>query len=124
MLIFIFLPLPLLWIEPHIRTYGDLIWWEIQTITTVGYGDILIESEFGRLVGIILMILGVAIITTFTRNLTRILSNPKLFLHHNKKVDQIEELLSTKNFSMDDLDTIESWVELEKQKRMKRNLKH
>ncbi len=73
-LIIIILPLPMLWIEPNIRNYDDLIWWTIQTVTTVGYGDINIVSKFGRIVGMILMILGVSLISVLTSNIIKIMN--------------------------------------------------
>ncbi|HGF8211673.1 TPA: ion channel [Enterococcus faecium] len=72
-LIIIVLPLPLLWIEEDIKSYEDLIWWTMQTVTTVGYGDIEITSKFGRIIGIILMILGVSLISMLTSNILKIM---------------------------------------------------
>lgn len=115
LIIFIFLPLPLLWIEPNITNYEDLIWWEMQTVTTVGYGDIMIQTGLGRLVGGILMVLGVGIISTFTSNLTRIISHSKK-PNHKKADDVIEELLKQKSFNKEDLEIIEAWLTLEKKK--------
>lgn len=114
-MIFILLPLPLLWFEPNIKTYEDLIWWEMQTVTTVGYGDIVIETGLGRIIGMILMILGVGIISTFTSSLTKVLSNPDKLIHPDKS-QEIEDLLETKNFNLSDLETIEDWVANEKKK--------
>ncbi|MFP7291524.1 potassium channel family protein [Enterococcus hirae] len=72
-LIIIVLPLPLLWIEDDIKSYEDLVWWTMQTVTTVGYGDIEITSKFGRIIGIILMVLGVSLISILTSNLLKII---------------------------------------------------
>ncbi|NTQ65702.1 two pore domain potassium channel family protein [Enterococcus faecium] len=72
-IIIIVLPLPLLWIEADIKNYEDLIWWTMQTVTTVGYGDIEITSKFGRIIGIVLMILGVSLISILTSNILKIM---------------------------------------------------
>jgi voltage-gated potassium channel len=44
--------------NPGFATYGDSLWWGIVTLTTVGYGDIVPDTEKGRLAGIFLMITG------------------------------------------------------------------
>lgn len=120
LIIFIFLPLPLLWMEPNISNYEDLIWWEMQTVTTVGYGDIVIQTGLGRLIGGILMVLGVGIISAFTSSLTRAISHSKKS-PYQKTDDIIEELLQEKSFSQEDLEVIEAWLELEKKKQQKLN---
>lgn len=52
--------------EANIKTGGDAIWWAITTITTVGYGDRYPITTEGRIMGVILMIAGIALVTTFT----------------------------------------------------------
>ena len=118
LVIFIFLPLPLIWIEPNIKNYEDLIWWEMQTVTTVGYGDIVIQTGIGRIIGGILMVLGVGIISTFTSSLTHILSHPN-HIRHKKQEILLQELLKEKNFDSDDLDIIDTWLQLERKKQEK-----
>jgi voltage-gated potassium channel len=46
--------------NPEFATFGDSIWWGIVTLTTVGYGDIVPETEKGRLAGVFLMLTGIA----------------------------------------------------------------
>lgn len=47
-------------------TYADAIWWAFVTVSTTGYGDIVPHSATGRVVGVFLMVVGVACITSFT----------------------------------------------------------
>jgi len=49
-----------------ITTASDALWWGFQTITTVGYGDVYPVTNAGRVVGYILMTVGVGLFGTFT----------------------------------------------------------
>lgn len=50
----------------NIKTPSDAIWWAAVTITTVGYGDRFPVSDEGRLLGVALMICGIAVVGTVT----------------------------------------------------------
>ena len=39
------------------------LWWAAQTVTTVGYGDILPQTVAGRIIAVVIMLGGVAFIT-------------------------------------------------------------
>lgn len=43
--------------------YGLALWWAIQTVTTVGYGDIVPTHVAGRIVAGVVMLTGIALIT-------------------------------------------------------------
>ena len=49
-----------------IKTGGDALWWALSTITTVGYGDVYPVSQEGRVVAMILMVLSVALLASFS----------------------------------------------------------
>jgi hypothetical protein len=44
----------------NITTAGDALWWGIVTVTTVGYGDQYPVTTGGRIVGVFLLLTGVA----------------------------------------------------------------
>jgi len=53
----------------NIQGVGDGWWWAITTMATVGYGDTYPVSPQGRLVGMSLMIMGVALLGTITASI-------------------------------------------------------
>jgi voltage-gated potassium channel len=46
------------------------MWWAIQTVTTVGYGDVTPRSVAGRLVAAIVMLEGIALVAIVTAAIT------------------------------------------------------
>mgnify|MGYP001050951979 CR=1 FL=1 len=54
--------------DANITNFGDAVWWAFVTITTVGYGDFTPVTVAGRVVAVLLMLSGVAVlgITTAT----------------------------------------------------------
>lgn len=44
-------------------SFIDAVWWSFVTFTTVGYGDVLIKTTMGKVVGIMIMTLGVGFIS-------------------------------------------------------------
>lgn len=49
-----------------VRTLGDALWWATVTATTVGYGDLSPVTPAGRLIAVVLMIVGIGVIGAFT----------------------------------------------------------
>jgi voltage-gated potassium channel len=52
--------------DASITGYGDAVWWALTTITTVGYGDEYPVTEEGRLVAVLLMVGGIALLGVVT----------------------------------------------------------
>ena len=51
--------------NPHISGLLDSIWWSFSTVTTVGYGDIVPVTVWGKLLGIFLMLFGTAVFAIY-----------------------------------------------------------
>ena len=52
------------------HSIGDGLWWSIQTVTTVGYGDLVPTNTVGRLIAALVMLTGIAFLTVITATIT------------------------------------------------------
>jgi voltage-gated potassium channel len=48
---------------------GVSLWWSVQTVTTVGYGDFVPHNAEGRVLGGIVMLLGVSLVAVVTASI-------------------------------------------------------
>ena len=54
-------------------TFGNVwlaFWWALQTITTVGYGDVVPQATAGKAVGAVLMLGGLSLLSIITATIT------------------------------------------------------
>ena len=78
------------------HSIGEALWWSVQTVTTVGYGDVVPRAVSGRIVATILMVAGIGIISvvtavvtaTFLETVRRRLGDPG----HDEVMAKLEEL--------------------------------
>jgi len=61
----------------NITTGGDALWWAVVTIATVGYGDKYPVTAAGRLIGVLMIIVGVGLFGVFTGYLARMFLAPR-----------------------------------------------
>jgi voltage-gated potassium channel len=83
---------------------GLAIWWSLQTVTTVGYGDIVPTTNVGRFVGGVELVLAVSFIAFLTAGVTSTVversraaadaAQRELGAHHERAV--IEALAETR----------------------------
>ena len=100
-------------INPEVATYDDSIWFVLQTITTVGYGDIIPVTGMGRLMGVMSMFSALILtsivtsVATFSliekfRKGTEILAEKT-----SSNVKTVNEKLNHINTRLDELDKID-----------------
>lgn len=53
----------------NIETFGDAVWWSFVTVTTVGYGDFFPVTSWGRVIAVLLMVGGIAVVGVTTATL-------------------------------------------------------
>ncbi|HEX4747328.1 MAG TPA: ion transporter [Gaiellaceae bacterium] len=61
----------------NITTAGDALWWGYVTATTVGYGDQFPVTTGGRIAGLIMLTVGVALFATFSGFLANMFLSPR-----------------------------------------------
>ena len=88
------------------KTFGSVwegMWWGAQTVTTVGYGDVVPHDTVGKVIGVILMIGGLSLITVITAVITSVFvsrahaertrAKDDPVMHHLKQLStQVEQL--------------------------------
>ena len=62
----------LIWLVDHreFPNLGTSLWWSMQTVTTVGYGDVVPKQTGGRFIGAVTMLQGIAFISVVTAAVT------------------------------------------------------
>jgi voltage-gated potassium channel len=83
-------------IDPNIQSIGDGIWYAWVTMATVGYGDVVPTSLAGRILGGILIFLGMVLFSLITANIAAFLlsGNVERVEKDMEKVEKEESELS------------------------------
>jgi voltage-gated potassium channel len=95
----------------NITTAGDALWWGYVTATTVGYGDQFPVTMGGRLVGILMLTVGVALFATFSGFLANLFLSAKKGTpvtavpesHLQETLEQVERLHAEQQAALDQL---------------------
>ncbi len=64
--------------DSQIKTLVDAIWYATATVTTVGYGDVVPVTQEGRIMGIVMMFVGIFIFALVISRLGAILIGSQL----------------------------------------------
>ena len=67
-------------INPKIETFLDALWWSYSTTTTIGYGDVVPITDTGKIIGIFLMLIGVAIFSIYTALFARAILDDDVYM--------------------------------------------
>jgi len=104
-------------IDPNINTAWDGIWWAVATVSTVGYGDIVPASLLGRLLGCILVVVGIGVFVVLTANFLKLLLTKESELIEREEQD-IEEVRQTlKSIKQEQSKILEALNKLQNQPR-------
>lgn len=67
-------------VNPRITEYIDALWWSFATTSTVGYGDVVPVTFAGKILGIVLMLIGVAIFGIYTALFARAIIDDEVYM--------------------------------------------
>lgn len=99
----------------------DGIWWAFVTATTVGYGDISPHSFYGRIIAMILMLVGIGLLGSITSTLTSYFMQSPSKTVRDKTLEMIQEQLAHFDELTDkDIDEIYRLLKAMKQKKNKK----
>ena len=71
-LLLAFLGAVIMWLidEKNFSSFGLAAWWALQTVTTVGYGDVVPTTPVGKVIGGLEMVIGISFIAFLTATVT------------------------------------------------------
>jgi voltage-gated potassium channel len=55
------------WSNPEIRNYIDALYFTVSSLTTTGYGDVVLSGSLGRFISVVIMIFGVTLFFRLAR---------------------------------------------------------
>lgn len=111
-------------INPGFHTLGDGLWYMIQTITTVGYGDVVPITSTGRIIGLIAVFTAIAFSSLLTATVTSALlekfrkerdhvkkQSKETIEHLFEKLDGLEKQIAEIKSETDNIKEIRSEIE-------------
>lgn len=93
-------------------SFGVGIWWAVQTLSTVGYGDVVPHSAWGRVVASLVIVLGVTFLTFVTAIVTSLFvsadRDSSLNEEHQQRTQELAEAMALLRRIEQRLDAIEA----------------
>lgn len=99
----------------NIKSASDALWYVLVTISTVGYGDRYATTQVGRIIGSLIIIVGVAIFGTFTGYLANFFLAPRAAKRRagsaapddpHAKLEAIKELMAQQQMQVEELEKL------------------
>ncbi|HYG60212.1 MAG TPA: ion transporter [Symbiobacteriaceae bacterium] len=81
----------------------DGIWWAVATLTTVGYGDVYPKTDAGRVVALLIIVMGLGLMASLTANIAA-------YFVGNDQKDEQDEVLKRLDAIAERLDRLEQQV--------------
>lgn len=104
------IPIPLIMVEPDINTFTDALWWAVVTTTTVGYGDMYPATGLGRILAVVLMIVGIGVIGTFTSAISAYFSASSAAEPKDPVLDLITSIKKLDKLTDEDYQLIQNYL--------------
>jgi voltage-gated potassium channel len=73
----------------EIVNIGDAVWWAFETVTTVGYGDFVPVTWYGRALAVLVMLVGISVLGIVTASLSA-----ALVKRSHQGPDRVDEVLA------------------------------
>lgn len=93
-------------------TFGSAIWFTLQTVTTVGYGDVTPERIVGRVVAGAVMLTTIGLLTVVTAAITSVFIKAARAetdrVHRSENIETMARLEASMTLIADRLDRLES----------------
>jgi voltage-gated potassium channel len=102
--------------DQTINSFQDAIWWSFVTASTVGYGDISPKTTLGRLIAVILMIIGIGFIGMLTGTIATYFVKKVDDVNEIKEEDKVENTLDVSELNADEIDDVVKYIEFLKSK--------
>lgn len=107
---FFVLAVPIMLIEPNIKTYADSLWFCFASATSIGYGDIIAVTVFGRIITVVLSVYSIAVIAIFTAVITSFFTDVARFRASDSAREFIDELEHLPELSKEELENLSQRV--------------
>ena len=91
-------------------SYGEALWFTLQTATTVGYGDLAPQEAIGRIVAAAVMLVSVALLTAVTATITSYFiqrsSRVRTEMNHDEVTEALAHIRASLQAMHEELETL------------------